>query len=72
MLIGASLKLDFLESESQGLDQGLGQGLGRVPDEPVNKSNPVDIDVFTHQAVNVPGVFALGPLVGDNFVRYRH
>ena len=61
VLIGASLKLDFLEAESQGL--------GRVPEEPVNKSNPVDIDVFTHQSVNVPGVFALGPLVGDNFVR---
>jgi hypothetical protein len=27
-------------------------------------------DVYSHQSVHVPGLFAMGPLTGDNFVRY--
>ena len=35
-----------------------------------NKHNPIDIDPYTYQCVNEPGLFAMGPLVGDNFVRF--
>jgi len=34
------------------------------------KRNPVDIDISTHESVREPGLFALGPLVGENFVRF--
>lgn len=61
VLIGASPRLEFLETSTQ---------LGRDPGAPIDKNNPIDIDVFTHQSVNVPGLFAMGPLVGDNFVRF--
>jgi len=61
VLIGASPRLEFLETDTQ---------LGRIPDAPIDKNNPIDVDVFTHQSVNVPGLFAMGPLVGDNFVRF--
>ena len=60
-LIGAYPQLDFLDVDSQVL--------ARNPDEPLSKNNPVDIDPFTHECANMPGMFALGPLVGDNFVR---
>ena len=62
VLIGASPRLDFLQTSA-------GSNLGRIPDLPLDKNNPIDIDVYTHQSVNVPGLFAMGPLVGDNFVR---
>lgn len=63
VLIGASPRLDFLQTSA-------GSNLGRIPDLPLDKNNPIDIDVYTHQSVNVPGLFAMGPLVGDNFVRF--
>lgn len=63
VLIGSSLQPDILDKED-------GEKLGRRTDMPVGKNNPVDIDVFTHQSINIPGLFALGPLVGDNFVRF--
>lgn len=56
VLIGASPNLEFLESATQ---------LGRV-----DKNNPLNIDVYTHQSVDIPGLFAMGPLTGDNFVRF--
>ena len=62
VLIGSSLQCDILDKEDS-------QKLGRNVGVPVGKNNPVDIDVFTHQCINIPGLFALGPLVGDNFVR---
>lgn len=60
VLIGAAPRLEFLETSSQ---------LGRKPDAPIDKNNPIDVDVYTHQSTNVSGLFAMGPLVGDNFVR---
>lgn len=56
VLIGASPNLEFLESATQ---------LGRV-----DKNNPLNIDVYTHQSLDIPGLFAMGPLTGDNFVRF--
>ena len=62
VLIGASPNLSFLSAE--------GAELGRVPGQAIDRNNPIDIEVFSHQSVRVPGLFALGPLTGDNFVRF--
>lgn len=48
-------------------------GLGKLADKPIdNKSNPIEIDDFTYEVIKAPikGLYALGPLVGDNFVRF--
>jgi len=34
------------------------------------KRNRVEINEDTHECTNVPGLYALGPLVGENFVRF--
>ena len=34
------------------------------------KNNPLDIDLYTHECRSRNGLYALGPLVGDNFVRF--
>ena len=34
------------------------------------KNNPLDIDLHTHECRSRKGLYALGPLVGDNFVRF--
>ncbi|XP_053980732.1 oxidative stress-induced growth inhibitor 1-like [Hylaeus volcanicus] len=65
ILIGYKPDLSYLE--------GNGIGLGRLPDKPIDrKLNPIDVDNFTYEVVKAPrpGLYALGPLVGDNFVRY--
>lgn len=47
-------------------------GLGEDPTKPVNcKSNPIYINKFTNEALRAPkGLYCVGPLVGDNFVRF--
>lgn len=47
-------------------------GLGEDPTIPVNcKSNPIYINKFTNEALRAPkGLYCVGPLVGDNFVRF--
>lgn len=48
-------------------------GLGKLADKPIDsKSNPIEIDNFTYEVTKAPmkGLYALGPLVGDNFVRF--
>merc|ERR1712107_221746 len=62
VLIGACPSLSFLSSQ--------GDQLGRLPGRAIDRNNPIDISAFTHQPNNVPGLFALGPLTGDNFVRF--
>ena len=62
VLIGACPNLSFLSSQ--------GDQLGRFPGRAIDRNNPIDISAFTHQSNNVPGLFALGPLTGDNFVRF--
>lgn len=61
VLIGASPDLSFLEES--------GENLGRLSG-PIDRNNPIDIDVFTHESIKVPGLYAMGPLTGDNFVRF--
>lgn len=65
ILIGYKPDLSYLEKN--------GIGLGRHPDRPIdNKSNPIEVDDFTYEVIKAPtkGLYALGPLVGDNFVRF--
>merc|ERR1719285_1487057 len=57
-----TLNVSFLSSE--------GDQLGRIPGHAIDRNNTIDISAFTHQSNNVPGLFALGPLTGDNFVRF--
>lgn len=63
VLIGTNPNLFFLK--------GQGQYLGQDPTKPVScKQNPIDIHPFTFECTKEPGLFAMGPLVGDNFVRF--
>ncbi|KAM9783040.1 oxidative stress-induced growth inhibitor 2 [Neosynchiropus ocellatus] len=63
VLIGTNPNLFFLK--------GQGQYLGLDPEKPIScKQNPIDIDPFTFECTKEPGLFAMGPLVGDNFVRF--
>lgn len=63
ILIGSHPDLNFLPP---GLD------LGVKSLEPVDcRSNPISVDPYTHRVVRAPpGMYALGPLAGDNFVRF--
>uniref|UniRef100_A0A1L8DD72 Uncharacterized protein n=1 Tax=Nyssomyia neivai TaxID=330878 RepID=A0A1L8DD72_9DIPT len=49
-----------------------GFGLGEEPQNPIDgKNNPIAVDKYTNQVLRgPPGLFAMGPLVGDNFVRF--
>lgn len=50
-------------------DSGL--GFGEDPNKPIDcKNNPLAVNKLTNELLEVPGVYALGPLVGDNFVRF--
>lgn len=63
VLIGAHPNLSFLPEE--------GRPLGLNPQEPITcRRNPLDVDPFTHESVQEPGLYAMGPLVGENFVRF--
>ncbi|XP_067094761.1 oxidative stress-induced growth inhibitor 2 [Osmerus mordax] len=62
-LIGTHPNLFFLK--------GQGQYLGLDPTKPIScKQNPIDIQPYTYECTKEPGLFAMGPLVGDNFVRF--
>lgn len=65
VLIGSHPNLSFLEDN--------GRQLGTDPDEPIScRRNPIDVDPFTNRVVSTeaPGMYAMGPLVGENFVRF--
>jgi len=62
-MIGAKPKLSYLCCN--------GQSLAVNPKHSITcKSNPIAIDYFTHETAISPGLFAMGPLVGDVFVRF--
>lgn len=46
--------------------------LGEDPLKPIDcKSNPIAVDKYTNAVLNAPkGLYSMGPLVGDNFVRF--
>lgn len=61
--IGAHPDLSFLGD--------IQYNLGVQPGLAINcKRNPMAINFATHECVRQPGLFALGPLVGENFVRF--
>ena len=61
VLIGSMANLSFLGHKA--LELGITPGLE------ISRNNPIEVDVFTHQTSALPGLFAMGPLIGDNFVR---
>lgn len=63
VMIGSRPDLTFLKNE--------GRDLGVVPKWPIDsKHNPVDVDPYSYQSVHESGLYAMGPLIGDNFVRF--
>ncbi|XP_037372138.1 oxidative stress-induced growth inhibitor 1 isoform X2 [Talpa occidentalis] len=63
VLIGSHPDLSFLP--------GAGAHLALDPDQPLSaKRNPVDVHPFTYQSTQQEGLYAMGPLAGDNFVRF--
>lgn len=65
VLIGAHPNLSFLNDH--------GRPLGLNPNETITcRRNPIDVDPFTNSVVAAegPGMYAMGPLVGENFVRF--
>lgn len=63
VMVGSRSDLGFLPRE--------GRNLGIVAKWPIDsKHNIIDVDPFSYQANRQPQMFAMGPLVGDNFVRF--
>ncbi|XP_059523230.1 oxidative stress-induced growth inhibitor 1 isoform X2 [Myotis daubentonii] len=63
VLIGSHPDLSFLP--------GAGAPLAVDPDQPLSaKRNPIDVEPFTYQSTQQEGLYAVGPLAGDNFVRF--
>ncbi|KAM4689444.1 oxidative stress-induced growth inhibitor 2 [Discoglossus pictus] len=63
ILIGSHPNLSFLKEQ--------GRSLGHQHNQPITcKGNPVEIDPYTYESSKEPNLFALGPLVGDNFIRF--
>jgi hypothetical protein len=64
ILIGFSPDLDFLPPQ-------ILNGLAVNPDKMLNtKENPILVDICTHECANYKTLYAMGPLIGDNFVRF--
>nr|CAI9696826.1 unnamed protein product [Rangifer tarandus platyrhynchus] len=63
VLIGSHPDLSFLP--------GAGADLTVDPNQPLSaKRNPIEVDPFTYQSIHQEGLYAVGPLAGDNFVRF--
>lgn len=63
VLIGTNPNLFFLKDQ--------GQYLGQDSTKPIScKQNQIDINPYTFECTKEPGLFAMGPLIGDNFVRF--
>ena len=59
------------ESELGFLPENVATRLGVNQDLPIHsKTNPVDVDPLTFESESFSSLYALGPLVGDNFVRF--
>ncbi|XP_051466783.1 oxidative stress-induced growth inhibitor 2 isoform X3 [Apus apus] len=63
VLIGSHPNLFFLKDQ--------GYSIGHHSNQPITcKGNPIEIDPYTYECTKEANLFALGPLVGDNFVRF--
>lgn len=61
--IGSSPDLSFVSSNGSNL--GIVQGMA------INSQhNPIAINPYTHECIADVGLYAVGPLAGDNFVRF--
>uniref|UniRef100_A0A1B6I5I8 FAD/NAD(P)-binding domain-containing protein n=1 Tax=Homalodisca liturata TaxID=320908 RepID=A0A1B6I5I8_9HEMI len=67
VLIGSRPDLSFLPPEFQD-----GQTLAVDPERTLDcRSNPISVDPWSHSVSGAPvGLYAMGPLSGDNFVRF--
>ncbi|XP_054164452.1 oxidative stress-induced growth inhibitor 2-like [Oppia nitens] len=64
VLIGMKPNLTFVEKD-------LLCNLGIKKNEDIfSRSNPIAIDTYTHESLVAPGLYAMGPIIGDNFVRF--
>lgn len=64
ILIGGQANIEFLP-------ECMSQKLGLKHDQPIDpKKNPMDLDPYTFEAEQFPSLYAMGPLAGDNFVRF--
>jgi len=63
VLIGSRPNLSFIENG--------GRSLTVDETKPIScRNNPLDVDVFTLESNKLPGLYGMGPLVADNFVRF--
>lgn len=62
--------LTMCQCQTNPYSEGLGFGVNC--NKPIDgRSNPIAIDKSTHEVLNAPkGMYALGPLTADNFVRF--
>lgn len=64
VLVGYSPDLSFLPPFMENQ-------LAVDPVRPLNtKENPISIDEYSHESSRFKNLFAMGPLIGDNFVRF--
>ncbi|XP_044290084.1 oxidative stress-induced growth inhibitor 1 [Varanus komodoensis] len=63
VLIGSNPNLSYLPNNGMDLAVDGGQLVS-------SKRNPIDTDPFTYECVHEKGLYAMGPLAGDNFVRF--
>lgn len=63
VLIGSQPDLSFLPNEGKHMGFQKGEAISY-------KNNPLVVNPFTMEIENEPGLYAMGPLVGDNFVRF--
>ncbi|CAH1270650.1 OSGIN2 [Branchiostoma lanceolatum] len=63
VLIGARPSLSFLGNNGTELAVDSTKQVS-------SKKNPIDVDPFTFESAKARGLYAVGPLVGDNFVRF--
>lgn len=63
VLIGSRPSLNFIENK--------GRDLTVDPSKAIScRNNPLDVDLYTLESNKEPGLYAMGPLVSDNFVRF--
>jgi len=64
VLIGSQPDLSFLKGVSL-------KNLGVETNEDIDsKHNPLDVNPYTYESIHESGLYAVGPLAGDNFVRF--
>ena len=64
VMVGSIANLDFLPDDVK-------QTLAIDPTQPIDsKHNPLNVDLYSFQSESCPNLYALGPLAGDNFVRF--